>query len=91
MNKFVHFDNFTNMEYNERKQKRKEISDFKKKMNQKGLEILLERNTNSDIRLKLENGTITPKEAEEVLKARLNKVDTIKINKYINIIKIFSG
>ena len=61
MNKFVHFDNFTNMEYNERKQKRKEISDFQKKMNQKGLEILLERNTNSDIRLKLENGTITSK------------------------------
>lgn len=79
MNKFVHFDNFTNMEYNERKQKRKEISDFNKKMNQKGLEMLLERNTNSDIRLKLENGTITPKEVEEVLKARLNKVDTIKI------------
>ena len=87
MNKFVHFDNFTNMEYNERKQNRKEITEFKKKMNQKGLKILLERNTNSDIRLKLENGTITPKEAEEVLKARLNKVDTIKIKgkgKFVN-------
>ena len=87
MNKFVHFDIFTNMEYNDRKQKRKEISDFQKKMNQKGLEMLLERNTNSDIRLKLENGTITPKEAEEVLKARLNKVDTIKIKgkgKFVN-------
>jgi hypothetical protein len=67
------------MDYNERKKLRQELSNYKKKMDKKGIEMLLNRSGNEDIRLKLENGIITPQEAEEFLKSRLNGVTSIKI------------
>ena len=69
----------TIMDYNERKKIRKELSNFKKKMDEKGIEMLLNRSGNEDIKLKLENGTITSQEAEEFLKLRLNGITSIKI------------
>jgi hypothetical protein len=74
MDKFVHFDIFTNMENNDRNQKRKEISDFQKKTINKGGKIPLNRNKNSDIRLKSEKGTITPKESKGSIKTKFKKV-----------------
>ena len=67
------------MDYNERKKIRQEFSNFKKKMDKKGVEMLLNRSGNEDIKLKLENGTITSQEAEEFLKSRLNGVTSIKL------------
>jgi hypothetical protein len=37
------------MDYNERKKIRQELSNFKKKMDKKGLEMLLNRSGNEDI------------------------------------------
>ena len=48
-------------------------------MDKKGIDMLLNRSGNEDIKLKLENGTITPQEAEEFLKSRLNGVTSIKL------------
>ena len=67
------------MDYNERKKKREEIANFKKNLDRKGIEMLLNRPGNLDIRLKLEKGDITLKEAEEFLKSRLNGVTSIKV------------
>ncbi len=67
------------MDYNERKKIRQELSNFKKKMDKKGIDMLLNRSGNEDIKLKLDNCTITPQEAEEFLKSRLNGVTSIKL------------
>tara|TARA_R110001583_G_scaffold62101_2_gene183023 strand:- start:8096 stop:10303 length:2208 start_codon:yes stop_codon:yes gene_type:complete len=67
------------MEFSDHKKERKEISKLKKGLEKKITQKLFQQPQNSDILEKLNNGDITEKQAEELVKARINNVTSIKL------------